>query len=198
MNPRQDPEHTSIIKHFHHQTCKIHSHIHYIIFPSPRKTGEKWVKENKTHYLQPSDNIKQWHKYWITFNIWNCDCEQKLPPYNTPQLSANIPHKSAYSHKNFQPSQYHYTPTSHFHSHSLPKPTSTFLPYYQVHSCHYHTPMTGVQFLFFSLWINQDSWSWYTGMKISGLSWWGNPDILLRACIFHLGNKIVILCLKDI
>ena len=58
-------------------------------------------------------------------------------------------------------------------------------------------PGETLQLLFFS-WINQDSWSWSTGMKISGLSWGGNSRHPTEDMYLPLGeyNKIVILCLK--
>ena len=50
----------------------------------------------------------------------------------------------------------------------------------------------------FSSWMNQDSWSWSTGMKISGLSWGGNSRHPTEDMYLPLGeyNKIVKLCLK--
>ena len=56
-------------------------------------------------------------------------------------------------------------------------------------------PRETLQLLSFS-WNNQDSLSWSTGMKISGLSWGRNSRHPTEDMYLGEYNKIVILCLK--
>ena len=137
----------------HHQNCKttltynIPSHI---IFPSPRKSPEsqdkKWLLLN-TQVKINCDTVTEWQCRKVTFKISQCSNQDLTvlqpgshhhqpsnitPPLFQPRPSL-LPLIINYQHWKL------YISTSHFHSHHLPKPVSTFLTYQQVHSCHYHT-----------------------------------------------------------
>ena len=84
-------------------------------------------------------------------------------------------------------------PQPFHHKHS----TTTLQPLQPLQPTFLTLPRETLQLLFFS-WNNQDSLSWSTGMKISGLRWGRNSRHPTEDMYLPLDeyNKIVILCLK--
>ena len=135
-----------------HSTIKLHHHpykstlCNTIFPPVPESQDKKWLLLN-TQVKINCDTVTEWQCRKVTFKISQCSNQDLTvlqpgshhhqPSNTTPLLfqpqPSLLPLIINYQHWKF------YISTSHFHSHHLPKPVSTFLTYQQVHSCHYHT-----------------------------------------------------------